>query len=88
MIFSLKCFLYFFTSILLDYFAQKTPERGVFELFFYLHADERGKTRSIFHCQTSFPPWPRGKGNCLPTCPRHLTLVLGGSPTGHVESKI
>ena len=28
--------------------------KGAFLNFFYLHADERGKTRSIFHCQTYF----------------------------------
>ena len=49
--------------------------------FFYLHTDEQGKTRSMFYWQSTFPPWPRGKGNCLPGCLHGLTLILGGSST-------
>ena len=60
--FLLRSFFHFFSSSLLCKFAQKMPVRGVFVIFFYLHADEHGKTRSTLHLQTSFPPWPRGKG--------------------------
>ena len=66
------------------------PVRGVFNYFFYLHADERGNTRSSIRWQTSFCPWPKGKSNCLPTCPHHLTLILnlGGSRTGEAQLRL
>ena len=42
-------------------------------------------TRWSFHWQSTFPPWLRGKGDCLPHCTNHLTLILGGSSTGQVQ---
>ena len=59
--------------------------RGVFVFFFNLHADKQGKTCSSLQGQISFPPWPRGKGYCLPTCSHRLTLILGGSVTFQVQ---
>ena len=66
----------------------KNACKGCFFNFFYLHADEQGKTRSSFHCQTSFPPWPRGKGGCLSSYPHRLTMVLGGSRTEVFNSSV
>ena len=86
--FSLRVFFNFFTSSLLTYFAKEAPVRGVFVFFFYLHADEQGVTRSSFHSQSTFPPWPRGKGNCLPDCPHRLTLILDGWSTGQVHLRV
>ena len=45
-------------------------------------------TRSSFHWQLAFPPWPRGKSNCLPDCSHCLTSILGGSSTGHVQLRL
>ena len=64
----------FFTQMILQFpyfyftylFRKRNAGKGRFCNFFYLHADEQGKTRLRFCLQTSFPPWPRGKGNCLP----------------------
>ena len=67
---------------------KKTSLKGVFVIFFYLHVDEQGKTRSICRWQSTFPPWPRGKGNCLHDHPQRLTLVLGGSRTGQVQLRL
>ena len=50
-----------------------------------MHADEQRKTFSSFHWQMSFPPWPRGKSNCLPNCPHRLALILDGSRTVQVQ---
>ena len=74
-------------SLLLVYFVNppKNACKGRFCIFFYLHAGEQGKTCSSSYWQTSFPPWPRGKSKCLPTCPHRLTLVLGWSRTGQVQ---
>ena len=36
---------------------------GVF--FFYLHANECGKTCPICRLSLTFPPWPNGNGNCI-----------------------
>ena len=80
-----------FTSLLLAYLVnslKRTPFKRVFVIFFYLHAGEQGKTRSSCHWQSTFPPWPRGKGNCLQDCPHRLTLVLGGSRTGQVQLRL
>ena len=66
----------------------KNACKGCFCNFFYLHADEQGKTRSSFPCQTSFPPWPRGKGDCLSSYPHRLTMVLGGSRTEVFNSSL
>ena len=67
---------------------KRTPFKRIFVIFFYLHAGEQGKTRSSCHWQSTFPPWPRGKGNCLQDCPHRLTLVLGGSRTGQVQLRL
>ena len=80
-----------FTSLLVVYlvnFLKKSPFKRIFVSFFYLHAREEGKTRSSCHWQSTFPPWPRGKGNCLQECPHRLTLVLGGSRTGQVQLRL
>ena len=80
-----------FTSLLLVDLVnslKRTPFKRVFVIFFYLHAGEQGKTRSSCHWQSTFPPWPRGKGNCLQDCPHRLTLVLGGSRTGQVQLRL
>ena len=56
------------TILILVVYVVNSPKnacKGRFCIFFYLHAEERGKTSSSFRWQTSFPPWPRGKGNCL-----------------------
>ena len=39
--------LYFYFTWLFS--KKKTPEKGVFANFFYLGANEQGKTRSSFH---------------------------------------
>ena len=80
-----------FTSLLLVDLVnslKRTPFKRVFVIFFYLHAGEQGKTCSSCHWQSTFPPWPRGKGNCLQDCPHRLTLVLGGSRTGQVQLRL
>ena len=80
-----------FTSLLAVYLVnslKKSPFKRVFVIFFYLHAREQGKTRSNCRWQSTFPPWPRGKGNCLQDCPHRLTLVLGGSRTGQVQLRL
>ena len=66
---------------------KKSPFKRVFVIFFYLHAREQGKTRSSCHWQSTFPPWPRGKGNCLQERP-HRLVVLGGSRTGQVQLRL
>ena len=69
----IKCFCYYFSLIVfsnffvctfLIHFAKEARVRGVF-IIFYLHADEQGMTRSRSHWQSTFPPWPRGKNDCL-----------------------
>ena len=78
-----------FTSLLVVYLVnslKKSPFKRVFVIFFYLHAREQGKTRSSCHWQSTFPPWPRGKGNCLQERPHRL--VLGGSRTGQVQLRL
>ena len=67
---------------------KNSPFKRVFVIFFYLHAREQGKTRSSCQWQSTFPPWPRGKGNCLQERPHRLTLVLGGSRTGQVQLRL
>ena len=67
---------------------KRTPFKRIFVIFFYLHAGEQGKTRSSCRWQSTFPPWPRGEGNCLQDCPHRLTLVLGGSRTGQVQLRV
>ena len=46
------------TSLRLAYLVNspKNACKGRFCIFFYLHTDEQGKTRSSFHWQSSFPP--------------------------------
>ena len=58
-------------------FSKKLPVRAVSVIFFYLYADEQEKTRSSCHWQLTFPPWPRGKGNCLRDCPHRFWVVRG-----------
>ena len=80
-----------FTSLLVVYLVnsrKNSPFKRVFVFFFYLHAREQRKTRSSCRWQSTFPPWPRGKGNCLQDCPHRLTLVLGGSRTGQVQLRL
>ena len=67
---------------------KKSPFKRVFVIFFYLHAREQGKTRSSCRWQSTFPPWLRGKGNCLQDCPHRMTLILGGSRTGQVQLRL
>ena len=69
-----------FTSLLVVYlvnFPKKSPFKRVFVIFFYLHAREQRKTRSSCRWQSTFPPWPRGKGNCLQDCPHRFWVVRG-----------
>ena len=69
-----------FTSLLVVYlvnFLKKSPFKRVFVIFFYLHAREQRKTRSSCRWQSTFPPWPRGKGNCLQDCPHRFWVVRG-----------
>ena len=69
-----------FTSLLVVYLVnslKKSPFKRVFVIFFYLHAREQGKTRSSCRWQSTFPPWPRGKGNCLQDCPHRFWVVRG-----------
>ena len=73
-LFSTQMFLLLILVYLVN--SPKNACKGRF-LIFYLHDDEKGKTRSSFDWQTSFPPWPKGKDNYLPTCPHRLTFVLG-----------
>ena len=83
--------VFFFTSLLVVYlvnFLKNSPFKRVFVFFFYLHAREQGKTRSSCRRQSTFPPWSRGKGNCLQNCPHRLTLVLDGSRTGQVQLRL
>ena len=80
-----------FTSLLVVYLVnslKKSPFKRVFVIFFYLHAREQGKTRSSCRWQSTFPPWLRGKGNCLQDCPDRMTLILGGSRTGQVQLRL
>ena len=74
-----------FTSLLVVYLVnslKNSPFERVFVFFFYLHAREQGKTRSSCRWQSTFPPWPRGKGNCLQDCPHRFWVVRGRvSPT-------
>ena len=80
-----------FTSLLVVYLVnspKKSPFKRFFLIFFYLHAREQGKTRSSCRWQSTFPPWPRGKGNCLQDCPHRMTLILGGSRTGQVQLRL
>ena len=73
----LKCFFYFFASSLVSYFVKKTACTGRFRIFFYLHAIEQGKTRSSCDWQPTFPPWPRGKSNCLKDPPKSSDFDFG-----------
>ena len=69
-----------FTSLLVVYlvnFLKKSPFKRVFVIFFYLHAREQRKTRSTCRWHSTFPPWPRGKGNCLQDCPHRFWVVRG-----------
>ena len=91
-----KCFCYYFSLIVfsnffvctfLIHFAKEARVRGVF-IIFYLHADEQGMTRSSSHWQSTFPPWPRGKNNCLSDFAHRLNLILDGSSTGQVQPQL
>ena len=69
-----------FSSLLVAYLVNSlktSPFKRVFVIFFYLHAREEGKTRLSCRWQSTFPPWPRGKGNCLRDCPHRFWVVRG-----------
>ena len=85
-----------FTSLLVVYLVnslKNSPFKRVFVIFFYLHSREQGKTRSSCRWQSTFPPWPRGKGNCLQDCPTSFDFGFGwfadrSSPTEVSEDLI
>jgi hypothetical protein len=44
--------------------------------FFYLHANECGKTSPICQLSLTFPLWPNGQGNCIVEKPHPLVFAV------------
>ena len=56
---------------------KNSPSSEFLYVFFYLHAREQEKTLSSCRWQSTFPPWPRGKGNCLSGLPTSFDFGFG-----------